>query len=58
MWPKRYPRDHLRNIKAASKMCVEDYFANDDFKETVTLARFHRMLPDDGPKGPKHVGAI
>ena len=18
----------------------------------------HRMLPDDGPKGPKHVGAI
>ena len=19
---------------------------------------FHRMLPDDGPKGPKHVGAI
>ena len=30
----------------------------DDFKETVTLARLHRMLPDDGPKGPKHVGAI
>ena len=21
----------------------------DDFKETVTLARLHRMLPDDGP---------
>ena len=30
----------------------------DDFKETVTLARFHHMLPDDGPNGPKHVGAI
>ena len=30
----------------------------DDFKETVTLARFYRMLPDDGPKGPKHVEAI
>jgi hypothetical protein len=26
--------------------------------KTVTLARFHRMLPDDGPNGPKHVGAI
>jgi hypothetical protein len=25
---------------------------------TVTLARFRRMLPDDGPNGPKHVGAI
>jgi hypothetical protein len=24
----------------------------------ATLARFHRMLPDDGPIGPKHVGAI
>ena len=24
----------------------------------LTLARFRRMLPDDGPKGPKHVGAI
>ena len=21
----------------------------DDFKETVTLARLHHMLPDDGP---------
>jgi hypothetical protein len=26
--------------------------------KTVTLARFRRMLPDDGPNGPKHVGAI
>jgi hypothetical protein len=25
--------------------------------KTVTLARFRRMLPDDGPNGPKHVGA-
>ena len=23
----------------------------DDFKETVTLARLHRVLPDDGPRG-------
>jgi hypothetical protein len=23
----------------------------------VTLARFRLMLPDDGPSGPKHVGA-
>jgi hypothetical protein len=26
--------------------------------KTVTLARFRRMLPDDGPNGPKHVAAI
>jgi hypothetical protein len=26
--------------------------------KTVTLARFRRMLPDDGPNGPKHVEAI
>jgi hypothetical protein len=26
--------------------------------KTVTLARFRRLLPDDGPNGPKHVGAI
>jgi hypothetical protein len=26
--------------------------------KTVTLARFLRMLPDDGPNGPKHVEAI
>jgi hypothetical protein len=25
---------------------------------TVTLARFRRMLPDDGPNGPKNVGTI
>jgi hypothetical protein len=24
--------------------------------KTVTLARFRRTLPDDGPNGPKHVG--
>jgi hypothetical protein len=26
--------------------------------KSVTLARLCRMLPDDGPNGPKHVGAI
>jgi hypothetical protein len=26
--------------------------------KTVTLAMFRRVLPDDGPNGPKHVGAI
>jgi hypothetical protein len=27
------------------------------FTKTVTLAKFRRILPDDGPSGPKHVGA-
>jgi hypothetical protein len=26
--------------------------------KTVTLARFRHMLPDDGPNGPTHLGAI
>jgi hypothetical protein len=26
--------------------------------KTVTLASFRRMLPDDGPNGPKHVRDI
>jgi hypothetical protein len=26
--------------------------------KTVTLASFRRMLPDDGPNGTKHIGAI
>jgi hypothetical protein len=26
--------------------------------KTVPLARFRRMVPDDGPNGPKHVEAI
>jgi hypothetical protein len=26
--------------------------------KSVTLAMFRRMIPDDGPNGPKHVGAI
>jgi hypothetical protein len=26
--------------------------------KTVTLGRFRPKLPDDGPNGPKHVGAI
>jgi hypothetical protein len=26
--------------------------------KTVTLARFRRVLPDDGPNGSKHVAAI
>jgi hypothetical protein len=26
--------------------------------QTLTLARFRRLLHDDGPNGPKHVAAI
>jgi hypothetical protein len=26
--------------------------------KSVTRKRFQRILPDDGPNGPKHVGAI
>jgi hypothetical protein len=35
-----------------------DVFLLTIFTKTVTLARFHRILPDDGPSGPKHIGAI
>ena len=45
-------------VSLKSSVKTQRCVLTDDFKETVTLARFHRMLPDDGPKGPKHVGAI
>jgi hypothetical protein len=45
------------------KLSLHSYNFNDVFlliisTKTVTLAGFRRMLPDDDPNGPKHVGAI
>jgi hypothetical protein len=40
-----------------SVVCVLGVFLLIISTKTVTLARFRRMLPDDGPSGPKHVGA-
>jgi hypothetical protein len=37
---------------------VNDVFLLIISTKTVTLARFRRMLPDDGPSRPKHVAAI
>jgi hypothetical protein len=43
---------------AKTKHNFKDVFLLIFSTKTVTLARFRRMLPDDGPNGPKHVGAI
>ena len=48
----------LKHILPLRSNDFNDVFLLTISTETVTLARFRRMLPDDGPKGPKHVGAI
>jgi hypothetical protein len=45
------------HIATAQQHFKRYIFINNSTK-TVTLVRFRRMVPDDGPSGPKHVGAI
>jgi hypothetical protein len=48
---------HTAHIATAQQQ-FNDVFLLIFSTKAVTLARFRRMLPDDGPNGPKHVGAI
>jgi hypothetical protein len=55
--------DTPQNAQYTHYRLKHSYNFNDVFlliisTKTVTLARFRRMLHDDGPNGPKHVGAI
>jgi hypothetical protein len=43
---------------ATAQHNINDVFLLIISTKTVTLARFRRMLPDDGPNAPKHVEAI
>jgi hypothetical protein len=52
-----------KNTSLKLLLCSAQQQFNDVFlliisTNTVNLAMFRRMLPDDGPNGPKHVGAI
>jgi hypothetical protein len=49
---------HTAHIATAQQHNFNDVFLLLISTKTVTLARFHRMLPGDGPSGPKHVEAI
>jgi hypothetical protein len=47
-------------VQAEAHIATAQHNFNDVFlliisTKTATLARFRRMLPDDGPNGPKHV---
>jgi hypothetical protein len=54
----QYTHSRRKHILPLHSRYVNDVFLLIISTKTVTLARFHRMLPDDGPNGPKHVGAI
>jgi hypothetical protein len=50
-------------VQTEAHIATAEHNFNDVFllitsTKPVTLARFRRMLPDDGRNGPKHVGAI
>jgi hypothetical protein len=52
-----------RTLQTEAHIATEQHNFNDVFilinsTKAVTLARFRRMLPDGGPNGPKHVGAM
>jgi hypothetical protein len=53
----------LGAVQTEAHIAIAQHNFNDVFLQiistkTVTLARFRRMLPDDGPNGPKHVEPI
>jgi hypothetical protein len=48
----------LKHILPLHSNYFNDVFLLIVFTKTVTSGRFRRMLPDDGPSGPKHVGTI
>jgi hypothetical protein len=48
----------LKHILPLHSNNFNDVFLLITSTKTVTLAWFCRMLHDDGPNGPKHVGAV
>jgi hypothetical protein len=53
-----YSHYRLKHILPLHRNNFNDVFLEIISTKAVTLARFGRMLPDDGPNGPKHVEAI
>jgi hypothetical protein len=60
LYRRAAPSTHyrLKHILPLHNSNFNDVFLLIISTRTVTLTRFRRMLPDDGPKGPKHVAAI
>jgi hypothetical protein len=54
----QYTYYRLKHILPQRSNNFNDVFLLIISTKAVTLARFRRMIPDDGPRGPKHVGAI
>jgi hypothetical protein len=54
----QYTHYRLKHILPLHSKYFNDVFLLIIFTKTVTLARFRRVLPDDGPSGLKHVGAV
>jgi hypothetical protein len=53
-----HTHNRLKHILPQHSNIFNDVFLLTISTKAVTLARFRRMLPDDGPNGPKHVEAI
>jgi hypothetical protein len=58
LFSTQYTHERLKHILPLHSNNFNDVFLLIISTKTVTLARFHRMPPDDDPNGPKHVGAI
>jgi hypothetical protein len=54
----QYTHYRLKHILPLHSNNFNDVFLLIISTKTVTLAWFRHKLPDDGPNGPKHVGAI
>jgi hypothetical protein len=54
----QYTHYRLKHILPLHSNNFNDVFLLIVSAKTATLVRFCRMLSDDGPNGPKHVGAI
>jgi hypothetical protein len=58
LYSTQYTQYRLKHILPLHSYNFNDVFLLITSTKVVTLARFRLMLPDDGPNGPKHVGAI
>jgi hypothetical protein len=54
----QYTHYRLKHILPLHSNNFNDVFLLIISTEAVALATFHRMLPDDGSNGPKHIAAI
>jgi hypothetical protein len=58
LYSTQYTHYRLKHILPRHSNNFNDVFLLIISTKTVTLVKFRRILPDDGPNGPKHVETI